>query len=306
MKTSITFALVLFLVCPGLCRGQVSGNLAYSESGAKGRAEQRERSKQALPEPERPPSGTSTFVDADVLMNVKADEFIAVFGISQEGETVAECSQKMEAVVREFTDALKAMKIAEDDLFLDFVTQTKIYGFEVMGDIAKEKLVGFELKKNLSVHYRDRSLIDQLVVTAARSKIHDLIKVDYIVKDVNLVREKLMEEAAKVIKQKAARYDRLLGIKLLPPAQIYAEIPAVYYPTKMYDSFTAAESESLQSSSIRQNRTIQLARKGKTFVFNGLDGDGFDQVINPVVIEPVVQFTLHLKVKYEVEQIKAK
>ena len=41
-------------------------------------------------------------------------------------------------------------------------------------------------------------------------------------------------------------------------------------------------------------------------MFNGLSGDGFDQVINPVVLEPVVQFTLHLKVKYEVEQIKAK
>ncbi len=306
MKTSITFVLTLFLVCPSLCRAQVSGNLAYSESGAKGRAEQRERNKHSLPEPERPPSGTSTFVDADVLMNVKADEFIAVFGISQEGETVAECGQKMEAVVKEFTDALKAMKIGGDDLFLDFVTQTNIYGFELLGDIAKEKLVGFELKKNLSIHYRDRSLIDKLVVTAARSKIYNLIKVDYVVKDVNLVQEKLMEEAAKVIKQKVARYDRLLGIKLLPPAQIYAEIPAVYYPTGMYDSFTAAESESVLSSSLRQNHTVQLARKGKTFVFNGLDGDGFDQVVNPVVIEPVVQFTLHLKVKYEVEQIKAK
>ena len=41
-------------------------------------------------------------------------------------------------------------------------------------------------------------------------------------------------------------------------------------------------------------------------MFNGLDGDGFDQVINPVVIEPVVQFTLYLKVKYEVEQMKSK
>jgi hypothetical protein len=28
-------------------------------------------------------------------------------------------------------------------------------------------------------------------------------------------------------------------------------------------------------------------------------------VINPVVIEPVVQFTLYLKVKYEVERAKA-
>ena len=134
MKTTIIFVLALLIVGPGLCRGQVSGNLAYSESGSKARAEQRERTKRVLPETERPPTGTSMFVDADVLMNVKADEFVAVFGIAQEGETVAECSQKMEIVVKEFTDALKTMKIGEDDLFLDFVTQTKIYGFEVMCD----------------------------------------------------------------------------------------------------------------------------------------------------------------------------
>ena len=34
--------------------------------------------------------------------------------------------------------------------------------------------------------------------------------------------------------------------------------------------------------------------------FNALDGNGFDKVVNPVVIEPVVQFTLYLKVKYDV------
>ncbi len=306
MKTSCLFALALLIAGPGICRAQVSGNLAYSSNGAKGRAEQREHNKRLVPEQERPPTNTSMFVDADVLMNVKADEFVAVFGISQEGETVAECNEKMAAVVKEFTDALLAMKIAEDDLFLDFVTQTKIYGFEVAGDIAKEKLVGFVLKKNLSVHYRDRSLIDKLVVTAARSKIYDLIKVDYIVKDVNLMQDKLMGEATKIIQQKVARYDKLLGIKLVPPAQVFAEVPAVYYPTEMYDSYTAAETEYISGPPDRQRFTVQLARKGTTFVFNGLSGDGFDQVINPVVIEPVVQFTLYLKVKYEVEQIKAK
>jgi hypothetical protein len=41
-------------------------------------------------------------------------------------------------------------------------------------------------------------------------------------------------------------------------------------------------------------------------LFNGLDADGFDSVLNPVITEPVVQFTLYLKVKYEVEQTKAK
>ncbi len=306
MKTSVLCALALLIVGSGICRAQVSGNLAYSANGAKGRAELREHNKRLVPEQERPPSNTSMFVDADVLMNVKADEFVGVFGLSQEGETVAECNEKMAAVVKEFTGALRAMKIAEDDLFLDFVTQTKIYGFEVAGDIAKEKLVGFELKKNLSVHYRDRSLIDQLVVTAARSQIYDLIKVDYIVTDVNLMQDKLMGEATKIIEQKVARYNKLLGIKLVPPAQVFAEIPAMYYPTEMYDSYTAAVTEQIDGPLNRQSLTVQRARKGTTFVFNGLSGDGFDQVINPVVIEPVVQFTLYLKVKYEVEQIKAK
>ena len=306
MKSSFIFFIALCIVSPGDCRAQVSGNLAYSSNGAKGRAVQREQNKRLVPELERPPTSTSMFVDADVLMNVKADEFVAVFGLSQEGETVAECHEKMAAVVKEFTDALLALKIAEEDLFLDFVTQTKIYGFEVAGDIAKEKLVGFELKKNLSVHYRDRSLIDQLVVAAARSKIYDLIKVDYIVTDVNLMQDKLMGEATKIIEQKVARYHKLLKIKLLPPAQVFAEVPAIYYPTEMYDSYAAVETEYISGPPDRQRYTVQLARKGTTFVFNGLSGDGFDRVINPVVIEPVVQFTLYLKVKYEVEQIKAK
>jgi hypothetical protein len=115
-----------------------------------------------------------------------------------------------------------------------------------------------------------------------------------------------MEEAARVIKQKTSRYEKLLGIKLQPPAQVYAERPAVHYPTQMYDSYTAYESEQIGSASFRQKYTTQAARKSRTFFFNGLDADGFDDVINPVVVEPAVQFTLYLKVKYEVEQIKAK
>jgi hypothetical protein len=113
-----------------------------------------------------------------------------------------------------------------------------------------------------------------------------------------------MDEAARVIKQKAARYEKLLDIKLVPPAQIYAEKPSIYYPTEMYDSYTAYESEEVSSDYYREKYTIQHARKSRTFFFNPLNADGFDTVINPVVIEPVVQFTLYLKVKYEIEQPK--
>ena len=41
------------------------------------------------------------FLEASVLMNVKADEYVAVFGVLQEGATVVECNQKMDAVTAE-------------------------------------------------------------------------------------------------------------------------------------------------------------------------------------------------------------
>ena len=39
-----------------------------------------------------------------------------------------------------------------------------------------------------------------------------------------------------------SRYEKLLGIKVLPPAQVYVERPAIHYPTQMYDSYTAEDS----------------------------------------------------------------
>lgn len=306
MNKGIIIGLLILLASPGLSRGQVGGNIGYSDSGGRATAEQSERAKRVLSKDELPPTGTSTFVECSVLMNVKADEYVVVFGIAQEGATLAECSGKMDATVKAFSADLKPLGIGDDNLFVDFVTQTKVYGFEVQGDILQEELVGFELKKNISIHYQEASLLDSITLAAARSQIFDLIKVDYIVKDIQPVQEKLMEEAATVAKSKISRYEKLLGIKLQPPAQIYAEKSAIYYPTQMYDSYTAYESEAIRGGPDRQRYTVRSARKSRTFFFNGLSADGFDAVINPVITEPVVQFTLYLKVKYEVEQIKAK
>jgi hypothetical protein len=171
--------------------------------------------------------------------------------------------------------------------------------------VAREKLVGFELKKNVLIHFKHINLLDKMIIAASRSQIFDLIKVDYIVTNMDPIQDKLMEEASRIIKRKASRYEKLLEIKLQPPAQIYAEKSAVYYPGGMYDSYTAFESEQVGIPANRERMTTQTARKSRTFFFNGLDADGFDLVINPVVIEPIVQFTLYLKVKYEVKQIKA-
>ena len=280
---------------------QASGNIAYSQPYGNTRPAQNERSKRVLAPAELPPGSNTMFLEASVLMNAKADEYVAVFGLSQEGATVPECNQKMDAVVQEFSAALKPLGIGGDDLFVDFVAQNKVYKYRVEDNVAKEELAGFELKKNVSIHYRNKLLLDKLVIAASRSRIYDLIKVDYIVKDPQSIQDRLMEEAADIIKRKAARYQKLLGIKLLPPPQVYAEKPSVYYPTEMYESYTAYEAENVEVDQYRSKYVIQHLRKGRTFFFNALNADGFDTVLNPVVIEPVVQFTLYLKVKYDIE-----
>ncbi len=132
-----------------------------------------------------------------------------------------------------------------------------------------------------------------------------MIKVDYIVSNLDAIEDKLMEEASRIIKRKAGRYEKLLDIKLEPPAQVIAARSAVYHPTEMYDSYTAFETEHVGIPANRDRLTTQTARKSRTFFWSGLNANGFDSVLNPVVIEPVVQFTLYLKVKYEVKQIKA-
>jgi uncharacterized protein YggE len=302
----VFFTLLIFIAGYGVCLAQVSGNSSYAQTGGKARAEQNERNKRAMAQGEAPPTGTSMFIEASVFMNLKADEYVAVFGVLQECGAVPECNQKMDATTNQFAGELKQLGIGSDDIYVDFAAQNKIYGFQVAGNVAKEKVVGFELKKNVSVHYKNKSLLDKLVIAASKANIFDLIKVDYIVTDTPGAHARLMEEGARVIKQKAAEFEKLLGVRLLPPAQVYAARPGVYFPTEMYDSYTAYESEDISDNNERQKYAVQGARKSRTFFFNALDADGFDQVINPVVIEPVVQFTLYLKVRYEIEQIKNK
>lgn len=300
----IPIYLMMMAACAGVCFAQASGNVGYSQAGGNTRAEQNERGKRTLTPGEMPPSPTAMFIEASVLINVKADEHVAIFAVSQECVTVVECNQKMDATVGAFSNELKRLGVGSNDVFVDFAAQNKIYGYETAAGIAREKLVGFELKKNISVHYQDKMLLDKLIIAASQSKIFDLVKVDYIVRDTASVQNRLMEEAARIVKQKAARYEKLLDVKLLPPAQIYAEKPSIYYPTEMYDSYTAYESEDVTSYVDRDRYTVQRARKSRTFFFNALNADGFDYVVDPVVIEPVVQFTLFLKVKYEIEQPK--
>lgn len=170
MKRTAIAAVVGIVIGQGIFKGRAGGNVGFSQTGGRGAAQQSERAKRVLTAQVLRASGKRMFVEANVLMNVKADEYVAVFGISEEGDTVTESGRKMAATVKGFSDELKKLGLGVEGIFVDFVAQNKIYRFEVAGDVARERLVGFELKKNVSIPFRDRGLLDKLVVAASESR----------------------------------------------------------------------------------------------------------------------------------------
>jgi len=233
-----------------------------------------------------------SFVEANVLLNLNADQYQAVFALAQEGPTLAESNEKIAAQASEFVAAIEELGIKHTDIFVDFISQNRVYDYAVEGNVAREKLSGFEVKKNIIVRYQDRAVLEKLLSAAAKSAIFDLVKVDYVVSDLAAARARLLEEASKIIRQKEASYKRLFGVALRP-VSVYQEKYNALVPADLYKSYVAYESGSADNYNLR----VVGKRKTSTFYYNPLDPAAFDAVINPAGVEPMVQCTLYLKVK---------
>jgi hypothetical protein len=124
-KTSIAGLIIILLLVPGRSNAQIGGNANFGETRGRGGAEQRERTKPVIAKDDHPPSATSMFVEANVLMNVRADQYVVIFAIAHDGETLADCARKMDVTLKTFTDDIKALGIVGGDVFVDFIAQHK-------------------------------------------------------------------------------------------------------------------------------------------------------------------------------------
>lgn len=235
-------------------------------------------------------------IEASVLLNAKADAYVVVFGVQQESPTAAESNTKADAKADAFIKVLNAMGVGSADIFVDFITQNRIYDYKSQGQSVVEVPAGFETKKTIAIRYKTRDQFQKITAEAARLQIFDLIKVDYIVSDMDAVRAKLFEEAANVIKAKEARYSSLFKVKL-PPLGLANEKYDTFFPSELYQQYHAYETGS-GSTSYERGTTV-TRRKVSTYYFEPLEADKFDKVINQIGIEPVVQFTLYLRMDYD-------
>lgn len=238
------------------------------------------------------------FIEAYVLLNAVPDEFIAVFGAAQEAPTAVESNQKVNSQIAQLVDAANKLGVARTNIYVDMITQNRVYNFAPAGadGTIRERLAGFETKKTIAIKYKDRSVLENLLAAAARASIFDLIKVDYVINDMSKIRSRLLDEASTIIKQKEDNYTRSLALKFRRNA-VFQETYQTYYPVELYQTYTAAESGSVEPNYESRTRVVR-ERKSSTSYLELLDRSAFDVVINSVGLEPLVQCTLYLKVRY--------
>ena len=294
----ILYSSLLFSLCSLTAMAQESGNRVYGNQGAQSGDVVRRRpvypeSATELVVTDQPNVLVTTyqFIDAKILTSVETKEYVAVFGLAQEAETLQEANKKLLDQIVGFQRGLTALGVRTEDTYVDFITQNRVYDFVVKGNSAREKVSGFQIKENFAIRFKDHSLLDQIVPLAAQGGIFDLIKVDYVTNDLNAVRAQMIAEAQKILKQKEEAYARL-GVKLMP-VSVATENFDTFQPFEAYNSYKAFE-----TGNVDDNYRVVERRKNSTFYFEPLAPGKFDAVLTPIGLEPHVQCTLFLRVKY--------
>jgi hypothetical protein len=235
---------------------------------------------------------TYQFIEAKLLTSLPSKEYVAIFGLNQEADKMEEANRKLQDQASRLRQALATLGIRPDDVYLDFITQTRTYDFQIKDNTAREKMAGFQIKENLAVRFQDRGLLDRIVPLAAQQGVYDLIKVEYRTDDLAPIRERMAEEARKIIKKKEESY-AALGVRLTP-VNIAVETFDAFQPYDAYSSYRAFE-----TGGVDDNYRVIERRKSSTLYFDPLDPGKFDSVLTPIGFEPQVQCAYFVRVRYQ-------
>lgn len=296
MKTKTIFISLTLLLLISTVYAQQSGNSVYGQNYNSTAGKIQTVDKLFLTD--------STFIiQANVALNVIADNYVATFGVAEQSATLSDCNDKIEKRIQGFITDLSKIGITAADVYVDMTTQNKIYDYKMIGSIEEQYLKGFELKKNVIIKFINIKDLDKMVISASTFQIYDLVKVDYNVTDNNKIYTQLFVAAMEIINQKKGLYAGATNSKLSPVSEIYGEEFYSFSPSQLYKSYTAYESGDVYGG-YSSSYTKKDMRKSTTYYYDKMSYSGLDKIINPIVTEPVVEFVLTLQIKFQVEKNK--
>lgn len=237
------------------------------------------------------------------LFNRKADAYLAIFNMTQVGENASVANDLLNTRYQNFVTEVASAGVKAEDIFLDMVSQVPIYELEVtkkfFSKTYNEVPKGFELQKNIHVKFNKGEVLDKILTAAAKHEIYDLIKVDYFVENTSAVYETLRDSVIACAKRKTNDYKQL-NVNLDTVYRVLTEQTSVTFPIDRYSKYQPASSSSIES--VGKKSGLTEIRKPTVMFYNKLSYHNFDVVINPVVIEPLVQYTCKLKMRFSLKK----
>ena len=250
-------------------------------------------------------SAASTPIKADVMINMRANSYVALLSVTQVGESIEETDSLMDIRLNQVFEALNKVGISIASTHVDFISMVPKYDFESTekkySKTFNEVPAGFEMKKNIHVKFEEHDRINDLISAAAKAEIYDLVKIDYNIADMDVVYEQLRKRAEEIIARKTESYTRM-GFTL--EAQHYASTQGSVYAMERYMKYTAAHTTSpkFKAEKPGKEKTVDInySEKPSTIYYEKVPYSQFDVVLNPDMAEPGVQFYLNMTVNYKI------
>ena len=238
-------------------------------------------------------------LDVKALNNVLADSYTAVFNVIQIGETTEETNNLMKERVSKVKTGLLSRGISEKDFVIDVISFIPVYETVIEKKLFSKKYnevpKGFELQQNIHVKFMNVNQFEGILSTCADNEIYNLVKVDYFIEDIQAVYKNLRIEILKILKEKQLFYNDLgFDLKLYTPT--IADTKYCYFPREFYKKYQAFHSTSLEA--LKKNRGVTTVKKQTSYYYDPVSFKDYDVVMNPSIVEPVIQIGMEIKVQY--------
>ena len=298
LNGKINWIIVILLLTFSVSQAQISGNQIYGNNSYNGN----NYNQSNLPNNAVVSINDNHLtVTVKLLQNKKADGFVITLGLNEEDETVSGCSKKINTRIDGFLDKIKTLGIKKENVYIDFISQTKIYDFEVSGLNSEQVDKGFEIKKNIIITTSNANSLEKLIALASDFEIHDVIKVEYYNNETDAIHNSLFDEALVLAEAKKIRYMKAFGKRIIGTPTATEEF-ATIFPKTQYNTYQAFETAEIQTNYNNRSPYLKkIARKNKTFYYDGISSAGFDKVINPNQTEVGIQYVMTITMHYKID-----
>jgi len=223
------------------------------------------------------------------MYNLKPDAFVAVFSLSQEGEDENEVTQMMDTRISNIRAGVakigKSLSLKTDIISFVPIYEKILEKKTFAKNTYIEKPVGFELKKNIIILFKNSGDMDKIFAICAANQVYDFVRVDFVSTQLSKARAALRKTSDSLLKIQSNRHERLLDIDLDNYNKSFTEGFRVVYPAEKYLNYSAFGG----TSYFLKKYNMKSVRKKLTKHYMPIFDTEFDMVFNPVVDEPVIQ-----------------